>query len=69
MSNSITISVMLMMIKLINDPRKLDITYNIQSSIFHVFNNVQDFLQESIRMEDRYRTYLEIPDLRLGNSA
>jgi hypothetical protein len=51
MSNSITISVMLMMIKLINDPRKLDITYNIQSSIFHVFNNV------------------EIPDLRLGNSA
>ncbi len=70
MSNySITISVMMMMIKLIKDRRKLEIIYNIQSSRFHVFNNEQDFLQESIRMEDRYRTYLEIPDLRLSNSA
>jgi hypothetical protein len=45
--------VMMMMIKLIKDPRKLEIIYNIQSSTFHVFNNEQDFLQESIRMEDR----------------
>jgi hypothetical protein len=58
MSNySITISVMMMMMKLIKDPRKLDIIYNIQSSTFHVFNNEQKLLQESIRMEDRDREH------------
>jgi hypothetical protein len=44
---------MMMMMKLIKDPRKIEIIYNIRSSTFHVFNNEQKLLQESIRMEDR----------------